>query len=364
MKEVARNTLKGVTRTVATLVACALALVLAAPSRALAAGEQIEIGQTFATKGIVPDDVTGTFDYELTAVGEAPLPGGAEGTYAFSITGDDSLVLPILFGSADNTDALVFPHAGVFEYDVTCTSVGDERLAVDNSSYHIYVSIFNDDTAPDKLVVDKIVVQDNDNPDYKPDEIAYEHSYQGSPFSVTVDNPPVVKVVSGNTPSEDATWHFRMKADDASNPMPSGSKDGAKTVQIKGEGQVEIGEMTFTEEGTYTYTLTELNDGVANYEYDGSVYKLTFEVVDNDGNLVVTRTITKDGKAFEDNACTFTNKYSGKNDIPRKIIKRLLPKTGDQNWGLVQLSGALLVAGGVAIGMGIANKRRQRKSQE
>lgn len=362
MKEVARNTLKGVTRTVATLVACALALVLAAPSRALAAGEQIEIGQTFTTKGIVPEDVTGTFDYELTAVGEAPLPGGAEGTYAFSITGNDSLVLSIAFGSSGDANALVFVHAGVFEYDITCTTTGNDRLTVDNSSYHIYVSIFNDDTAPNKLIVDKIVVQDNNNPDYKPDSIAYEHSFRGSPFSVTVDNPPVVKVISGNTPSEDVTWHFRMTADNASNPMPSGSKDGAKTVQIKGEGQVEIGEMTFTEEGTYTYTLTELNDGVPNYEYDGSVYKLTFEVVDNDGNLVVTRSVTKDGKAVDDTACTFTNKYNGKDDVPRKIIKRLLPKTGDQNWGLVQLSGALLLAGGVAIGMSIATRRKQRKS--
>lgn len=355
--------MKGAARTVATLVVCALALVLAVPSRALAVGEQIEIRQTFTTKGIVPDDVTGTFDYELTAVGDAPLPAGAQGSYAFSITGDDSLVLPILLGSNFDANALVFTHAGQFEYDITCTSIGDDRLAVDSGSYHISVIIINDDTAPDKLAVDKIVVQDNNDPEHKPDVITYEHSFSGSPFSVTVDIPSVTKVVSGNTPSEDATWRFKMTADDDNNPMPSGARDGSKTVQIKGEGQVEIGEMTFIEEGTYSYTLTELNDGVKDYEYDTAVYRLTFEVDDNDGNLVVTRTITKGGKAVEGTTCTFTNKYKGKDDVVRKIIKRLLPKMGDQSWALVQLSGALLVAGGVAIGMGIAGKRKQRRSQ-
>ena len=67
-------------------------------------------------------------------------------------------------------------------------------------------------------------------------------------LNAVMSDPPVQKIVEGNPPTDD-TFTFQMKAVTDGAPMPEGSKDGVKTVQITGNGSYEFGEMWFTEPG-------------------------------------------------------------------------------------------------------------------
>ncbi|MDD7512371.1 MAG: Cna B-type domain-containing protein [Clostridiales bacterium] len=149
-----------------------------------------------------------------------------------------------------------------------------------------------------------------------------------NPKPVIVD-PPVSKIVEGN-PKNQTTFTFKFKALDENNPMPEGSKDGVKTTTIKGSGSSEFGNIEFKLPGTYRYEITEVNDGVKNYKYDKSVYVITFEVKDKDGELFATQSIEKkeDVNAKEgetSKAIVFKNKY----EEPKKEVES--PRTGDKN---------------------------------
>ena len=126
-----------------------------------------------------------------------------------------------------------------------------------------------------------------------------------SPIPVIVD-PPVKKVVKGN-PKVSEVFTFQMKALDKDNPMPEGSKDGIKTIMIIGSGEVEFGKIEIKLPGTYSYEITEINDGIKGYEYDSSIYKIVFEVKDINGKLVAESKIVKENNVEKE--IIFTNTY-------------------------------------------------------
>lgn len=90
--------------------------------------------------------------------------------------------------------------------------------------------------------------------------------------------------------------------------MPEGSSSGIKKVSYNGAGEYEFGTFELNAVGTYVYQMSEDNTGTAGYTYDTSTYTVTYEVKDEGGSLVATRTITKDGKTVE--KTIFTNTYS------------------------------------------------------
>ena len=98
------------------------------------------------------------------------------------------------------------------------------------------------------------------------------------PKPVLVD-PPVKKIVEGN-PTNASTFHFEMKAINPTDPMPVGSINGVKQATVIGSGEVEFGSFEITQAGTYQYVIREINDGIANYTYDTTLYTITFDVRD------------------------------------------------------------------------------------
>ena len=54
-------------------------------------------------------------------------------------------------------------------------------------------------------------------------------------------------------------------------------------VTIPGKGTASFGSITFEAAGTYTYTVSEVNDGVSGMTYDSNQYTVTFTVVENKG---------------------------------------------------------------------------------
>ena len=83
----------------------------------------------------------------------------------------------------------------------------------------------------------------------------------------------------------------------------------AATVKNYATGAVSfISSATYTEPGTYVYTIEEVQGGVGGITYDGSIYTVTVDVTDDgSGKLAAETSITKDGTAAD--AIVFDNSY-------------------------------------------------------
>ena len=138
------------------------------------------------------------------------------------------------------------------------------------------------------------------------------------PKPVLVD-PPVKKIVEGN-PTNASTFQFEMKAINPTDPMPNGSVNGVKLATVIGSGEVEFGTFEITQAGTYQYVIREINDGIANYTYDTTLYTITFDVRDVAGQLVADKRVEKEDGTVVDEA-VFTNVYKAPSTITKTITK-------------------------------------------
>ena len=174
-----------------------------------------------------------------------------------------------------------------------------------------------------------------------------------------IGDPPVKKTISGDTPSKDATFTFTMTAADASYPMPSGSKDGSKTLTIKGAGEAEFGDIIFEKAGTYTYKVTEVNAAEEGYTYSTEVYTVTYTVVDNNGELKCTRSITNSAGSSV-STCAFENVYDAKEESSGSSKKSKGINTGDHNQ--IVLYSSALIAGALLLAV-LAVRRRKEEDR-
>jgi len=250
-----------------------------------------------------------TFTYHLTAQSPAtPLPeGSGTNSYDFTITGDSQ-------GSIDPID---FTRPGIYTYELRCDPAVEAGYVADTQVYTIEIYVTSD------LRIFAVVTS-SDGEKTSSIRFTQRYSARASDPAVMID-PPVEKIVKGN-PSQRSTFTFQLKAEDPSNPMPAGSKNGVKTLSILGSGHGEFGVWSFTKEGVYHYTISEVDTGIKGYTYDTVIYKITDVVKAKDGQLVVERTLT-DTIGTRPDACTFTNHYSASGRLP--IVGGVLPKTGD-----------------------------------
>lgn len=182
-------------------------------------------------------------------------------------------------------------------------------------------------------------------------------SQEGITFTITnkyivplaVDDPPVVKKLVGDTPKSPATFTFVFKAENDTNPMPEGSTGNIKELNITGSGYKEIGKITFTEPGVYSYTVYEKDSGATGYTYDKTVYTITYTITEEDGELLVSRKITEsNGKEVD--SPVFTNRYTE---------KPILPQTGVLWWPV-----PILLCTGLLFCIIGTIKRRLRKNEK
>ena len=139
----------------------------------------------------------------------------------------------------------------------------------------------------------------------------YKTSYAGNDI-VNTYIPPVIagipvlrKIVKGdNAPKEH--FDFMIKSENDA-PMPEDSVENTKVLSVDGSGEVDFGNITFTKEGTYIYTITELNGGKQGWKYDSSVYTVTATVTEKNNKLYADWTITKKGSTASE--VVFTNIY-------------------------------------------------------
>lgn len=123
-----------------------------------------------------------------------------------------------------------------------------------------------------------------------------------------------------------SSFNILLTEDNAANPMPEGSAEGAdgleeKTVQVsEGATSGSFGDITFDHAGTFTYTITESGaSGVAGMTYSQAAYSVTVTVTDKgDGTLGATsamKRVSNDTGAnvnedVTDKSAAFTNSFS------------------------------------------------------
>jgi len=242
------------------------------------------VEQEFITNS---QNAPGTFTYKIDEVDE-----NARGTYAtFTITGSDSAEI----------EPLQFNGPGYYEFEVYQV-VTDPKpgYVYDDEVYTITARVNN-------ALVPEIVIRNKHG--NKCHKVTFTNRYDLQPTDpkLMVD-PPVRKTVTGE-PAQPGVFTFKLMARVSSQPMPAGSSNGVKTVQITGNGEAEFGTWSYYEPGTYYYTVSEVNSGGAGYTYDAAVYTITDTVTEDNGSLVLNRVVTNNVNRPVA-SLSYINKYS------------------------------------------------------
>jgi pilin isopeptide linkage protein len=132
------------------------------------------------------------------------------------------------------------------------------------------------------------------------------------------------------------TFKVSIRADQSND--INGYDFGNETVEVNGDGSFTFTPLTFTKKGTYIFIVTEEDLKRTGYSYDGSIYRITYEVANENGALKFQKEITKDDELGE--KISFTNTYkkpTPPNDqvsdpsSPKEVVS---PHTGNRSGGL------------------------------
>jgi len=265
-----------------------------------------------------------TFVFRLTAEYNASMPAGSvNGVKTVTITGTGNTT----FGT------ITYTTVGDYTYTISEAAGTSGDYVYDTTVYDVTVQVTWRDQAGGTLQATMYLVRHGET--QKQERIQFTNTVKSD---YVIIDPPVEKRISGDNPSTNSTFVFYLKADNAAYPMPQGSVSGIKTVTISGAGSADFGNITYTQAGTYTYTVYERTGTASGYTYDSTVYHMTVVVTENNNNLTATRTITNASGAVQ-TGLVFTNAY----DTPDG------PKTGDESktylwWILIALGVICLAA--------------------
>jgi pilin isopeptide linkage protein len=106
--------------------------------------------------------------------------------------------------------------------------------------------------------------------------------------------------------------------------------------------------------GTYKYRIVEEKENNSNYEYDNSVYDLTYEVMQEEDHLVCERTFLRNGQEQLDEQVYFMNKYTA----PVSPDNYENPRTGDNIYVYVIM---LVISSFGLVVSTIEDKRRKKE---
>lgn len=252
---------------------------------------------------------------------------------------------------ADGTVTLstvTYDAPGTHSYEIREVNGGKtiDGVRYSGTTYHVNTTVF--DTGNGKLAVTHELVEEG--------PATFTNAYETTPADVTIT---AHKELLGATLT-DGQFAFQL----------TGMGSDLRATN-DAQGNVAFPHLLFTEPGTYTYELCELNDGQEGVTYDERVYVVTVTVSD-DGLGHLSAEVSMDAA---DSALTFTNTYTPpvtpeEPPAPKPPTKpdptpapkparpsRPLPKAGDVTSGAVV---ATLVAVAVALLAGTLAMRRRR----
>jgi len=258
-----------------------------------------------------------------------------------------------------NIGPIAFTQVGRYAYKIAHITSSQPGYTCDQTVYTLEVYVKRD------LDLTVVVFKEDGS---KALDIKYEHAYKARPSDPNVMlDPPVVNTVNGS-PARDSDFTFQLTAKNSSNPMPTGSANGVKALQITGSGRGTFGRWSYTAEGIYYYTVSEVNSGVSGYTYDTAVYIITDTVKAVDGKLEVARVVTN-GANKQVTSLSFINTYAHGNGStpPDGKPGKPGPVTGDETQAALYIA-LFCAAGAAALGsiiwLLVSRRRAGRKQNE
>ena len=305
-------------------------------------------GELAPVEGVTFTNSYAPLSTSVTLGGTKMLNGRALAADEFTFelcSADGTKVLSTAANRADGSfcfDPLVFDAAGTYDYTVREKNTGAARVTYDQTVYKVTVEVRD----KDGQLTAEVALPDGG--------LTFTNSYAPLSTSVTLEGS---KKLNGRALAADE-FTFELC-----------SADGTKvlsTAANRADGSFCFDPLVFDAAGTYDYTVREKNTGAARVTYDQTVYKVTVEVRDKDGQLTAE-------VALPDGGLTFTNTYTPKPDHKDKpkqtpaptstaqpaAAAQSSPRTGD-NASLMTWVGILLVCGTALAGLYVYKKRKQK----
>ena len=256
---------------------------------------ELKVDKIFtAAPGLKKPDISHAFSFTLERVRKddsplPPMPAGAGTEDSMTLTNPDKDGGEINFGS------ITIENQGVYEYIVKESGFFHGVVNDPQSERRIKISV--KDVGMGKL----FALVTGDEPEFT-------NTFEPIPNEGRIE---LEKKVSGASPATPALFRFTLRPEETGGqPMPIGSSANSSTIELSGEGHTDFAPITFTKPGVFQYTVEEINDGIAGYTYDPSVYTLSYTVTQSEDNiydLIVERKIYKDGVEVE--SIVFNNQY-------------------------------------------------------
>lgn len=268
-----------------------------------------------------------------------------EGEFNFELVEDGNVVAT---GSNDADGKVVFSsitytQPGSHVYTIREVKGSETGVTYDDHSYLVYTQIT--DNGDGTLGVTHQAVSSEENDELVPAErnaVTFNNIYKAEPASVTIE---AVKKLTGKD-LKDGEFTFQLK-----------DVDGKVVAEAKNDasGKIKFENLKFENEGTYEYTMSEVNDKQTGITYDEREFKVTVKVSDNGEGTLSAETGSDD--------IVFTNSYKapkdGKTtDTPKKPDKaRRGVATGDNSHMVLYL--VLMIAAAAAVSMVIIRRKRR-----
>ena len=268
-----------------------------------------------------------------------------EGEFNFELVEDGNVVAT---GSNDADGNVVFSsitytQPGSHVYTVREVKGSETGVTYDDHSYLVYTQIT--DNGDGTLGVTHQAISSEENDELVPAEgntVTFNNIYKAEPATVTIE---AVKKLTGKE-LKDGEFTFQLK--DVNGKVIAEAKNDVS-------GKIKFENLKFEDEGTYEYTVSEVNDKQTGITYDEREFKVTVKVSDNGEGTLSAETDSDD--------IVFTNSYKapkdGKiTDTPKKPDKaRRGVATGDNSHMVLYL--VLMIAAAAAISMVIIRRKRR-----
>ena len=203
-------------------------------------------------------------------------------------------------------DKITYTKPGNHLYMVREVNQGETGITYDDQTYMIHSRITDngDGTLKAEHQVLAGIGEDDQMIPAEGNAITFQNSYKAEPANITIE---AVKKLEGGTLKE-GQFTFQLK-----------DKDGKAAAEVKNkkDGAVRFVNLTFDSEGTYEYTISEVNDKQTGVTYDENVYKLTVSVTD-DGSGVLSAKVSGDKAIFTNIYKATDAKTDPKTDIDTK----------------------------------------------
>lgn len=186
---------------------------------------------------------------------------------------------------------IIFKKAGTYKFQIKETKGNIDNLTYDSHSSVITVVVTDDNAG--QLVA---------TPSYS-GKMIFENIYTPDPVTATLTG---TKVLNGRTLK---AGEFRFHIEAASNSEENTPLPATRTVANDENGIVTFATMTYTEAGTYRYTISEIKGHLAGVTYDEEKVEATVEVT-YDSAIGILKPVVTYKKGTSGTEFKFVNTYS------------------------------------------------------